>query len=177
MALREGRYEEEGWRIRKDGSRFWANVVITTVRDSTGRLVGFAKVTRDTSERRRLLEQREEATAQLQQAADDQAHFLAVTAHELRTPVGVLGGTADTLAAHWAELDELERSELLAGMSASAVRLRRLLADLLTASRLQASALELDRRPVDVGQVCRARWRQSFGRSRRSRWSWTSSPV
>ena len=52
-AARDGRFEDEGWRVRKDGSRFWANVVITALRDGSGRLVGFAKVTRDLTERRR----------------------------------------------------------------------------------------------------------------------------
>ncbi|HET9798971.1 MAG TPA: PAS domain S-box protein [Gemmatimonadaceae bacterium] len=51
-AAREGRYEDEGWRVRKDGSHFWANVVITALRDEQGELVGFAKVTRDLTERR-----------------------------------------------------------------------------------------------------------------------------
>ncbi|QWF23548.1 PAS domain S-box protein [Nocardioides sp. LMS-CY] len=160
LALRDGHYEEEGWRIRKDGSRFWATVVITTVRDSDGVHVGFAKVVRDITERRSLLQEREEAAAalaaaneRLQQAADDQAHFLAVTAHELRTPVGVLGGTADLLAEHWDELDAAERAELLAGMSASSARLRRLLDDLLTASRLQSSRLELRMGEVDVAPI------------------------
>src|SRR5438046_223848 len=48
----EGRYEEEGWRVRKDGSRFWASVVVTAVHDHTGALRGFAKVTRDLTERK-----------------------------------------------------------------------------------------------------------------------------
>src|SRR3984885_11970446 len=51
-AEREGRFEAEGWRVRKDGSRFWANVVIDPIRDATGNLVGFAKITRDLTERR-----------------------------------------------------------------------------------------------------------------------------
>jgi PAS domain S-box-containing protein len=51
IAAQEGRFEDEGWRIRKDGSSFWANVVITALRDGTGKLVGFAKVTRDVTER------------------------------------------------------------------------------------------------------------------------------
>jgi len=51
-AEREGRFEAEGWRVRKDGSQFWANVVIDPVRDSAGNLVGFAKITRDLTERR-----------------------------------------------------------------------------------------------------------------------------
>ncbi|HEY5061102.1 MAG TPA: PAS domain-containing sensor histidine kinase, partial [Gemmatimonadaceae bacterium] len=51
-AVREGRFEDEGWRVRKDGSRFWANVVITALRNHEGHLVGFGKVTRDLTERR-----------------------------------------------------------------------------------------------------------------------------
>jgi PAS domain S-box-containing protein len=56
VAAAEGRFEDEGWRIRKDGTRFWANVVITALRDEAGELVGFGKVTRDLSERRRAEE-------------------------------------------------------------------------------------------------------------------------
>jgi len=52
IAVREGRFENEGWRVRKDGTRFWAHVVIDTVRDSMGNLLGFAKITRDITERR-----------------------------------------------------------------------------------------------------------------------------
>jgi PAS domain S-box-containing protein len=57
VAASEGRFEDEGWRVRKDGSRFWANVVITALRTSDGRLVGFAKVTRDLTERRQAEQQ------------------------------------------------------------------------------------------------------------------------
>src|SRR3954469_13451708 len=53
VAEREGRFEDEGWRVRKDGWRFWANVVITALRGPDGGLIGFAKVTRDLTERRR----------------------------------------------------------------------------------------------------------------------------
>jgi two-component system CheB/CheR fusion protein len=58
IAKKEGRYEEEGWRVKKDGSRFWANVTITRVLDSSGKLLGFAKVTRDLTERRKAEEAR-----------------------------------------------------------------------------------------------------------------------
>ena len=166
-ALREGHYEEEGWRIRKDGSRFWSNVVITSVFDAEGSHLGFTKVTRDTTERRRLEQEREQALSavaaanselealnqRLKAAADDQAQFLAVTAHELRTPVGVLGGSAEVLSQHWDELDDAERMELLEAMSSSTVRLRRLLDDLLTASRLQASALSMRAERIAVSDL------------------------
>ncbi len=58
-ALREGRYEEENWRVRKDGTRFWASVIVTAIRDESGTLIGFAKVTRDLTERRLAEEKRE----------------------------------------------------------------------------------------------------------------------
>ena len=164
VALREGQYEEEGWRIRKDGSRYWANVLITAVFNAEGQHVGFAKVTRDTSERRRLEEERQRAVealaaanaeleslnGQLQRAADDQAQFLAVTAHELRTPVGLLAGSADLLSLHADQLTDEERSDVMGAISSGTSRLRRLLADLLTASRLQNSKVELTHAPVAV---------------------------
>lgn len=56
IATAEGRYEEEGWRVRKDGSRFWASVVLTAIRDRKGKICGFSKVTRDVTERRRVEE-------------------------------------------------------------------------------------------------------------------------
>ena len=52
VAAREGRFEQEGWRLRRDGSRLWANVVITAIRDETGELIGYGKVTRDLTARR-----------------------------------------------------------------------------------------------------------------------------
>jgi PAS domain S-box-containing protein len=57
VAVRDGRFEDEGWRLRRDGSRFWANVIVTTLRDESGDVVGFAKVTRDLTERRAAQEQ------------------------------------------------------------------------------------------------------------------------
>jgi PAS domain S-box-containing protein len=149
IALRDGRYSEEGWRVRKDGTTFWAHVVITAVFNEVGDHLGFSKVTRDTTAQRLAQQERD-------QAASDQSQFLAVTAHELRTPVAVLGGTADILAKHWTALGETERQALLEGMTSSASRLQRLLSDLLTASKLDASALRLERATVSLSEVVTA---------------------
>jgi len=65
IAKQQGRFSDEGWRVRKDGSTFWASVVITALRDSEGELKGFAKVTRDLSERRVLEEKTQELNRDL----------------------------------------------------------------------------------------------------------------
>lgn len=69
-AAAEGRFEEDGWRVHKDGSRFWANVVITAMRDGAGRLRGFSEVTRDISERRRAEESMKKLSMSVEQATD-----------------------------------------------------------------------------------------------------------
>jgi PAS domain S-box-containing protein len=78
-ALQHGRVEEEGWRVRRDGSVFWANVVISPVYDADRQLRGFVKVTRDMTERRRLYE--------LEKSSKRMSEFLAMLAHELRNPL------------------------------------------------------------------------------------------
>ena len=120
VAAKEGRYEEEGWRLRKDGSPFWANVVITALQDERGRLVGYAKVTRDLSERRR----NEERLEVLQAVTDTALAHLALddmlkaivdrVAEQLEVDTAVIliatedGSTLVARAAHGLE-EEVER--------------------------------------------------------------------
>jgi len=158
MAARDGRYEEEGWRVRKDGSTFLANVVITALFDN-GELIGFGKITRDITERQRAMDEREKAAAelaasqQLAAVASDKAQFLAVTAHELRSPITVLAGSAKTLRDHWERLEDTERTDLLEAMVSAGTRMRRLLEDLLTAARLESGVSEPRLQPTQLDRV------------------------
>jgi PAS domain S-box-containing protein len=68
-AARDGRFEDEGWRVRKDGTRFWANVIITALRDPDGSLRGFGKVTRDLSERREAEEKIKQQAREIMEMA------------------------------------------------------------------------------------------------------------
>ncbi len=86
VAARDGRFEDESWRIRKDGSQFWASVVINAVHDASGRLVGFAKITRDLTERRNLEAERLQL-ARTQEAIRLRDEFLSIASHELKTPL------------------------------------------------------------------------------------------
>ena len=149
IAEAEGRYEEEGWRVRKDGSMFWANVILTALRDrSTGRLLGFAKVTRDVTERRQLLDG-------LEQAAAERMQLLTMTAHELRTPVSVITGFASTLDEHWDELAESDRRDMVSSLRRGGDRLSRLVEDLFTAARLETGRLDVRPTNFDLGELLR----------------------
>jgi len=83
-AAAEGRVEDEGWRVRRDGSRFWANVTISAVRDANGTLLGFAKVTRDMTDRMRLeeLERASEVSAQVQITRENEQKRIARELHD-----------------------------------------------------------------------------------------------
>lgn len=97
-AIATGRFEDEGWRVRKDGTKFWANVVITALKNEGGELRGFAKVTRDMTERKRAEDRLRFAhesleirvanrTRELQKAVEARDEFLSIASHELRTPL------------------------------------------------------------------------------------------
>jgi PAS domain S-box-containing protein len=92
-ATRVGRFEDVGWRVRKDGTRFWANVIITAVFDENGELRGFTKVTRDLTDQKLIEEERAMRLA-AQAASEAKSRFLASMSHELRTPLNsVIGFT------------------------------------------------------------------------------------
>ena len=154
-AARTGRFEEESWRIRKNGSRFWANVVITALRDQAGTLRGFGKVTRDLTERRQAEEDRRQRLV-AEEVAHLRSEFLSVAAHELKTPLTSLRGMAAlTLRRYTRDGDVApERvSRALAMIDQQAGKLARLVDQLLDVSRLDAGHLVLERRQTDLGAL------------------------
>src|SRR5256884_551077 len=144
IAEREGRHEDEGWRVRKDGTRFWANAVINAMRDAHGGLVGFAKVTRDLTQRRRV----EQALAQSNQELE---RFSYSVSHDLRAPLRAINGYAQALFQdHAAQLDA-EGKRLLTVIRDSAKLGGELIDALLNFSRVGRQALA--RTPVDLNAL------------------------
>src|SRR5205823_1557791 len=97
-AAASGRHEDEGWRVRKDGSMFWANVVFTAIRDQAGSLRGFAKLTRDLTERNKVEAALTNAKATAEKANLAKSDFLSSMSHELRSPLNAILGFAQLIS-------------------------------------------------------------------------------
>ncbi len=156
IATATGVYEEEGWRIRKDGSRFWASVVITGLRKPDGSLAGFAKVTRDLTDRRVAQERAIEAASQAAASAEAnraKSQFLAAMSHELRTPLNAIGGYTDLLAmgvrgpVTQDQLVDLER------IKRSQQHLLGIINDILNFSRMEAGQITYEYSAVQLSSV------------------------
>jgi PAS domain S-box-containing protein len=170
QAAAEGRVEDEGLRVRKDGTTFWADVVVTALRDGAGELLGFAKVTRDMSER--VAAERERVRlARAEEATRARDQFLAIASHELRTPITALGLQAEALVRLGRRSPATPLSELgprLETLQRQGVRLAHLVQALLDVTQLTAGRLALHRRPVDLAAVVREameRWRDALTRA------------
>jgi PAS domain S-box-containing protein len=153
IARAQGSCEDEGWRVRKGGTRFWANVIVTAVRDRQGRLEGFAKITRDLTERRtsrqQLVTSRHQAR-DLAVANEAKDEFLGLVSHELRTPLTVIYGNACFLASHIDELDVVRRHEALAALVDEADKFRTLVENLLALAHANLDdSIHLERQSVD----------------------------
>jgi PAS domain S-box-containing protein len=154
VASRVGRFEDEDWRVRKDGTRFWANVVITALRNADGSLLGFAKVTRDLTERRAAEETRRALVAErakLEEKAriqEFQERFLAILGHDLRNPLASLdmgAGILRQMSKDPATIRILDR------MQSSSQRMSRMIEQILDLTRARlAGGLPLDPKPMDL---------------------------
>ncbi|RYZ92284.1 MAG: PAS domain-containing sensor histidine kinase, partial [Proteobacteria bacterium] len=140
-ATANGRFEDEGWRIRKDGSRFWANVILTALRDESGRLIGFGKITKDMTERKRYEEELKKQGAALGAANKELEAFSYSVSHDLRSPLRGIDGFSQALLEDYdTKLDE-EGRKYLQYIRAGTQKMGRLIDDLLNLSRMTRSEM------------------------------------
>ena len=158
VARAEGRFEEEGWRLRKDGTRFWANVVITAL-FSSGTLIGYAKVTRDLTERR-AAQQREiedaRRIAEAEASSRAKSGFLAAMSHELRTPLNAIAGYAQLMTEGIGGEMAPQHREWLTRIRNSQQHLLAIVNDLLNYTRIEAGDVSYARAPVNLHEVVEA---------------------
>jgi PAS domain S-box-containing protein len=144
MAKLDGRFEDVGWRVRKDGSKFWANVVITALTDEHGKFYGFAKVTRDLSEQRRA--------QALQHSERRMREFVSIIAHELRNPLAAIKNGVELLQ-HSSKLEHVHAATEILGRQTG--QLNNLIDDLLDADRISSGRVKLKFEQVDLKAILR----------------------
>jgi PAS domain S-box-containing protein len=150
-AKSRGHFEGEGWRVRKDGSRFWASVVVTALRDDEGGLYGFSKVTRDMTDRKRLLDelQRHAEELELRIAEREESNaeleaFAYSVSHDLRAPLRAVTGFTEALAEDYAGSFDKRGREYLNDITSAAARMSLLVQDLLEYGRVSRVSIPLE---------------------------------
>lgn len=142
------RFETEGWRLRKDGSRFFANVVTTALRDANGRLLGFSIISRDTTEDRRRELELTQARDTALEASRLKSAFVANVTHEIHTPLNIILGYADLMAERLAELGDERANDFAEPVRRAGKRLLDTVASILEVSRIEAGAYRVDPKPI-----------------------------
>ena len=142
-ARETGHYEGEGWRVRKDGTRFWSSIVVTPILDESGKLTGFSKVTRDISDRKRLLDELQHHMQELEVQVVERERtnaeleaFSYSVSHDLRAPLRAIEGFAHALTEDFGSQLDPGAREYLSQIMDAATRMNRLVRDLLEYSRL-----------------------------------------
>ncbi len=156
-ATAKGRIEDEGWRVRNDGRRFWANVIITSIREQSGKLLGFVKVTRDLTSRREAEEKIAQLNsdlnrraAELETANKELEAFSYSVSHDLRAPLRHIDGFVKLLEKQAAETMD-ERGRRYLGIIANSARhMGNLIDDLLVFSRMSRTELHRIKRGAGI---------------------------
>jgi len=155
----DGRFEDEGWRIRKDGSRFWANVVITALHDANGAPAGFAKVTRDLTDRKKYESDIDQKNAEVEKVsrevrdANRELHaanreleaFSFSVSHDLRSPLRAVDGFSQELLLQYADKLDDQGRHYLSRIRTGTQRMGQLIDDLLKLSRITRDEMKFER--------------------------------
>ena len=157
-AQEEGRSEVEGWRLRKNGSRFWIDVVVTALYDARGALRGFSSVFRDFSGRKRVEEERSFLLRKLQEAVSSRDEFLSLASHELRTPLTSLSLQLQTARRQYLrnnpDLDPVPLPRrVFDSFSRQTDRLAALVERMLELTRVHAGQLEVNFKEVNLTEL------------------------
>lgn len=159
-ARETGHYEGEGWRVRKNGDRFWASVVVTPIRNDQGEMIGFSKITRDVTDRKNLLERirRHAEELEIQVAEREQTNaeleaFSYSVSHDLRAPLRAIEGFTQAFIEDYGASIDAGGREYLDEVTAAAKRMNRLVQDLLNFSRL--SRIQFELQPISVAEAVR----------------------
>ncbi|MBX7182828.1 MAG: response regulator, partial [Bacteroidia bacterium] len=146
----EGKVQDEGWRVKKDGTKFWASISITALSDRNGNTIGFSKLTKDITHKKLAEDKLKKAKEDAELLAKAKSDFLSVMSHEIRTPMNAVIGFTDLLASENPRDDQKEYLQIL---QYSTNHLLGLVNDVLDYSKIEAGKLSFENRPFDLKVV------------------------
>jgi PAS domain S-box-containing protein len=147
-----GRFEDEGWRVRKNGSLFWANIVITAIRDQAGNLRGFAKLTRDLTERTKVEAVLKNAKAAAEKANLAKSEFLSSMSHELRSPLNAILGFAQLMESD-SPAPSPSQTESISQILNAGWYLLELINEILDLAAIESGKLSISLEPVSLSEL------------------------
>jgi PAS domain S-box-containing protein len=150
-AVEKGSFEEEGWRVRKDGSRFWAGALISPIFGPARNILGYGKVLRDLTERRKAEQELRTSEARLRQSVLELERFAYTISHDLRSPLRAIQGYSQFLMEQLGDRIDPGSHVLLQRMGDAAVRLDHLIRDLLSYSAITRADVQLG--DVDLDEI------------------------
>jgi PAS domain S-box-containing protein len=152
QAAAGGRFEDEGWRVRKNGSLFWANIVITAIRDQAGNLRGFAKLTRDLTARNKVEAVLTNAKAVAEKANLAKSEFLSSMSHELRSPLNAILGFAQLMESD-SPAPTPTQAESITQIVNAGWYLLELINEILDLAAIESGKLSISLEPVSINEV------------------------
>lgn len=163
LAQKHGRVEDEDWRVRKDGTQFWANVVITALYDDDGELVGFGKVTRDLTERKNQEDQLRQANIALKEQQRElemlnisKDEFISLASHQLRTPATTIKQYLGMILEGVVGADPQMQHDFIKRAAESNERQIHIVDNLLKVAQIDAGKVVLNKMPIDIGRLVRS---------------------
>jgi PAS domain S-box-containing protein len=150
-AAAEGRFENEGYRVRKDGTQFLANVIITALRDDNGKLKGFSKITRDITERKQAEQRLQKSLEDLKRSNEELEQFAYVASHDLQEPLRMVSSFTQLIERRYKDKLDKDANDFINFAVDGANRMQRLINDLLDYSRVTTRGKKFGR--VDVASI------------------------
>ncbi|HEU4552994.1 MAG TPA: ATP-binding protein [Chitinophaga sp.] len=158
MARKQGSYETEGWRVRKNGSRFWANVLITAIYDAAGKVQGFVKVTRDFSLHKKAEEEKQAALEKEKQLNRMKSNFVSLASHEFRTPLSTILSSVSLLEQYRSTEMQHNRDRHIGRIKASVSDMVAILEEFLSLEKIDEGKVDAKREYYNireqVSRVC-----------------------
>ncbi len=156
IARSEGHFVGEGWRMRQDGSRFWASIVLTALHNDTGDIIGFSEVTGDLTKRKETEETLQQALIREHELSELKSRFVSMASHEFRTPLATILSMVETLSTYRQKLQDDQIELRLHRIREEIGYLTEVMDDVLQLARLQARRAEFKPTLLDIDALCRS---------------------